>query len=427
MPFKEKEKTIDAENRFKAGEVTVNKQEVTIGTGNVVMATKVPGGVILKVHKPKLKDIKSDLNTDVKKSDLNTELKNVVMATRVPGGVILKVHKAKLKVLKSDFQPVSQSDPVEAVSQPGPVEAVSQPRPVEAVSQPRTVEAVAQPDPKPDPESDVKKPDLKSDLQSDPRSNLKTELKTDLKTDLRSSKPVEVAAELVRWAKLGEPVLVNKPRADHEQEAAEDNAGRSDNEMEEDKVEKKAKAEEETVTRGSGTVSVYPIKNMSNGQGKPVGEITKQGEPAEEPVETTVVGMVGASARVVTNTEEESVKFIVRGMVEDRSRVVTNTAEEPFNNTIVVLGGEPDLCAYKLGDQILGPTSGGTRSKRVKGTECARKFATTVAKDAKDAKDATEDTTDPSLATAGATEFATAGATEFATAGVATEGGVMVP
>ena len=141
-----------------------------------------------------------------------------------------------------------------------------------------------------------------------------------------------------------------------------------------------------------------------NKQGKPVGEIAKQGEPAKKSVMNTVVGIVW-----------------------DRSRVVTNTAEEPFNNTIVVLGGEPDLCAYKLGDQILGPTSGGTRSKRVKGTECARKFATTVAKDAKDAKDATEDTTDPSLATAGATEFATAGATEFATAGVATEGGVMVP
>jgi hypothetical protein len=99
VPCKEKEKTIGAENRFKPGEVTFNKQEVTIGTGNVVMAT------------------------------------------RAPGGVILKVHKRKRKVLKSD--------------------------------------------PKPDPKSDIKKPDLKSNLKS----------------DLTSSKPVEVATELVRWAK----------------------------------------------------------------------------------------------------------------------------------------------------------------------------------------------------------------------------------
>jgi hypothetical protein len=58
VPFKEKEEKIGGENRFEAEEVTVNKQEVTIGTGNMVMATRVPGGVILKivkVHKRKLK------------------------------------------------------------------------------------------------------------------------------------------------------------------------------------------------------------------------------------------------------------------------------------------------------------------------------------------------------------------------------------
>ena len=50
-----------------------------------------------------------------------------------------------------------------------------------------------------------------------------------------------------------------------------------------------------------------------------MGEIVNQGEPAEESVKNTVVGMVGDSSRVVTNTEEESVKNIVRGMVGDRS------------------------------------------------------------------------------------------------------------
>jgi hypothetical protein len=271
VPCKGKEKTIGAKNRFKAGEVTVNKQEVTIGTGNVVVAT------------------------------------------RVPVGVILKVHKRKLKVLKSDLKP----------------------------------------DPKPDPKSYIKKPDLKSDLKS----------------DRMSSKPVEVAAELVRWAKLTEPVLVKKPRTDHDQEAAEDNAGRADNKMVE------AKAEEETVNRGSGTVSFYAIKNMSNEQGEPVGVINKQGkpvgeiamqgepaeksvkliirgmvedrirvvtnteeEPAEEQVETTVVGMVGASARVVTNTEEESaeeqVENTVVEMVGTSARVVTNIEEEPAEEQV---------------------------------------------------------------------------------------------
>jgi hypothetical protein len=137
VPLKEKEKKIGAENRFKAEEVTINKQEVTIGTRNMVMATRVPGGVILK---------------------------------------IVKVHKKKVKVLKSDIQSVSQS---------GPVEAASQPRPGDAVSQSRSVKAVSQHDPKPDPKSDFKKPDLKSNLKS----------------DLTSSKPVEVATDWVRWAR----------------------------------------------------------------------------------------------------------------------------------------------------------------------------------------------------------------------------------
>ena len=60
-------------------------------------------------------------------------------------------------------------------------------------------------------------------------------------------------------SKQGEPVEVKLicDKADPEQEAAED------------------KAEEDTVTRGSGT-----IKNMSTG--KPVGEISKQREPVGE-------------------------------------------------------------------------------------------------------------------------------------------------
>jgi hypothetical protein len=87
--------------------------------------------------------------------------------------------------------------------------------------------------------------DLKSALKSDPESDIKKpDLKSDLQSDLRSSKPVEVAEELVRGDKLGEPVLVDIPRADPEQEAAEDNAGRAGNALEEDKVDKK----EETVT-----------------------------------------------------------------------------------------------------------------------------------------------------------------------------------
>jgi hypothetical protein len=125
-------------------------------------------------------------------------------------------------------------------------------------------------------------PDLKLDLQSDLRLNLKTELNTDPKTELRSSKPVEVAEELVRAAKLGEPVLVDIPRADPEQEAAMDNAGRACNELEEDKVDKK----EDTVTGGSGIVKlyaskgvVYTVRVMSKKQGKPVGKIKKRGKP----------------------------------------------------------------------------------------------------------------------------------------------------
>ena len=155
VPFKEQEKTIGAENRFKADEVTVDKQEVTIGNGNVIMATKVTGGYILKVLNTKLKDLKPDLTPDLKSS--------------------------------------------------------------------KTVEAAS------------------------------------------------VAIESVMWAKLGEPVVVNAPRADPEQEAAKDNAGRAGNGLEVD-----------TVTGGSGTVKlsvskgvVYAVRVMSKKREEPVGRINK--------------------------------------------------------------------------------------------------------------------------------------------------------
>jgi hypothetical protein len=99
---------------------------------------------------------------------------------------------------------------------------------VEAVAQHRPVAAVSQPDPKPDSESE-------------------------LKTDLRRPETVEVAVEM-----LGEPVLVNIPRADNEQEAAEDNAGRAGNELEEEKVDKR----KDTVTGGSMTVKLYASKGV---------------------------------------------------------------------------------------------------------------------------------------------------------------------
>jgi hypothetical protein len=84
VPFKEKEKKIGAENRFKAEERTFNKQEVTIDAGNVVMATRVPGGVMLKVVKKNLKVLKSDLKSDpkpvpvsdIEKQDLKLDLKS---------------------------------------------------------------------------------------------------------------------------------------------------------------------------------------------------------------------------------------------------------------------------------------------------------------------------------------------------------------
>ena len=58
---------VGSENRFKTEEVPINKQEVTIGTENVVMATRVPGGVMLKVVKKKLRVLKSDLKPVPKK------------------------------------------------------------------------------------------------------------------------------------------------------------------------------------------------------------------------------------------------------------------------------------------------------------------------------------------------------------------------
>jgi hypothetical protein len=48
------------------------------------------------------------------------------------------------------------------------------------------------------------------------QKGLQSDLKSDLKTDLRRSETGEVAVESVKWAKLGEPVLVNITRADPE-------------------------------------------------------------------------------------------------------------------------------------------------------------------------------------------------------------------
>jgi hypothetical protein len=115
-------------------------------------------------------------------------------------------------------------------------------------------------------------------------------------------KTVEVAVELVIWAKLGEPVVVSIPRDDHEKEVAEEVTDRATHALEKDK------AEEDNVTRGSGTVSAYTIKDMSTR--KPVGEIVKQGELAEESVKNTVVEMVGDSAWVVTNTVVWNLTFV---------------------------------------------------------------------------------------------------------------------
>jgi hypothetical protein len=76
----------------------------------------------------------------------------------------------------------------------------------------------------------------------------------------------------------------------------------------------------------------------SNRQGKPVGESNKQGKPV------VVIAKQGEHA-------EKSVMNTVAGIVGDSARVVTNTEEEPFNNIIMGLGWGPNPCAYKWGDQ----------------------------------------------------------------------------
>ena len=97
-------------------------------------------------------------------------------------------------------------------------------------------------------------------------------------------------------SKQGEPVEVKLicDKADPEQEAAED------------------KAEEDTVTRGSGT-----IKNMS--RGKPVGEISKQREPVGEIInQGEPVGEISTAHRSkVHSSKRESVKSFV--IMEDAS------------------------------------------------------------------------------------------------------------
>jgi hypothetical protein len=91
-----------------------------------------------------------------------------------------------------------------------------------------------------------------------------------------------------------------------------------------------------------------------NKQGKPVGEIIKQGEPAEESVKNTIMGMVGNSSRVVTNTEEESVKNIIRGMVGDR-RILSPTPSKGCWGPSMSRGQKITLLPEDLGQSLACP------------------------------------------------------------------------
>ena len=96
-------------------------------------------------------------------------------------------------------------------------------------------------------------------------------------TGIKMVEKASTAVESAMWAKLGEPEVENITRADPEQEAAEDIDGRAVQEPEEDWIDKKEKAEEDTVTRGSGRVSAHTIEDMSTG------ELTEDIEGMEEP------------------------------------------------------------------------------------------------------------------------------------------------
>ena len=93
-------------------------------------------------------------------------------------------------------------------------------------------------------------------------------------TGIKMVEKASTAVESAMWAKLGEPEVENITRADPEQEAAEDIDGRA---VQEDWIDKKEKAEEDIVTRRSGTVSAHTIEDMSTG------ELTEDIEGMEEP------------------------------------------------------------------------------------------------------------------------------------------------